>query len=127
MPNAAFRRTLTIIKIQNARKQNGRLPLVGRPRGQASSNPKRMCRSSSPVFCISTRPAWVISTVRKRTLHCRAMPRRRVLKCMSHIDVIKCEEMFGLDRSVPGSTRHLHLATLSRDIPVSWQPCLAGY
>jgi hypothetical protein len=37
------------------------------------------------------------------------------------------EEMFRLDRFIPGSSRHLHLATLSRDIPVSWQPCLAGY
>jgi hypothetical protein len=34
------------------------------------------------------------------------------------------EEMFRLDRSIPGSTRHLHLATLSRDNHVLWQPCL---
>jgi hypothetical protein len=37
------------------------------------------------------------------------------------------EEIFRLDRFIPGSSRHLHLATLLRDIPVSWQPCLAGY
>jgi hypothetical protein len=37
------------------------------------------------------------------------------------------EEIFNLDRSILGSSRHLHLATLSRDIPVLWQPCLAGY
>jgi hypothetical protein len=36
------------------------------------------------------------------------------------------EEMFRLDRSIPGSTRHLHLATLSQDNTVSWQPCFVG-
>jgi hypothetical protein len=60
----------------------------------------------------------------------RAEQVRTVEKKANHIKIIcfrDCEEIFRLDRFIPGSSRHLHLATLSRDIPVSWQPCLAGY
>jgi hypothetical protein len=76
-----------------------------------------------------------LDTVKKKIIFCCRPCYDQTYNCNLEISptqaIIKrnCqnEEIFTLDRSIPGSSRHLHSATLSRDIPVSWQPCLAGY